>query len=71
MGLGVRHGGVGFGLDRLGDVKDEADAQVELSQDGAQLRDQVELHDLAQQGVVSRGVSPELEGGREEDVESV
>lgn len=53
MGLVLRFGADGFGLGGLRDVKDEADAQVELSQDGAQLRDQVELHDLAQQGVVS------------------
>lgn len=64
--LGLRQG-VGFGLGRLRDVKDDADAQVELSQDGAQLRDQVELHDLAQQRVVSGGVSPELQGGGREE----
>lgn len=36
-----------FGLWQLCDVKHLSDAQVELSQDGPQLGDQVELHDLA------------------------
>lgn len=42
-----------FGLWQLRDVKHLSDAQVELSQDGPQLGDKVELHDLAQQRVVS------------------
>lgn len=45
---------------RVSDVEHEPDAQEELPQDGSQLRDQVELHDLAQQRVVTGCVGLEL-----------
>lgn len=44
-----------------GDLEDGADAQEEASEDGPQLRDQVELHHLTQVGVVAGGVGLELE----------
>ncbi len=44
-------------------MKHEADAQVELSQNGPELGDQVELHDLTQQRVVSGRMSLELKVG--------
>lgn len=50
-----------LGLGQLCDVKHEADAQVELSQDSPELGDQVKLHDLAQQRVVPGRVGLELE----------
>lgn len=55
--------GLWSGLGQLCDVEDQADPQVELSEDGAQLRDEVELHDLTQQGVVPGRMGLELEGG--------
>lgn len=45
---------------QLCDVKHEADAQEELFENGPQLGDQVELHDLTQQVVVSGRVHLEL-----------
>lgn len=45
---------------RVSDVEHEADAQKELPQDGSQLRDQVELHDLTQQRVVTGCMGLEL-----------
>ncbi len=57
---------VWFGLRQLCDVKDEADAQVELSQNSPQLRDQVKLHDLAQQRVIPGRMSLELKMERGE-----
>lgn len=42
------------------DVKHEADAQVELSEDRPQLGDQVELHDLTQKRVVPGRMHLEL-----------
>ena len=58
-----------FGLRQLCDVKHEADAQVELSQDGPELGDQVKLHDLTQQRVVPGCMSLELRAkeGRDRD----
>ena len=58
-----------FGLRQLCNAKHEADAQVELSQDGPELRDQVELHDLAQQRVVPGCMGLELRAaeGRDRD----
>lgn len=42
-------------------MEDGADAQEEAPEDGPQLRDQVELHHLAQVGVVAGGVGLELQ----------
>lgn len=44
----------------MSDVEHEPDAQEELPQDGSQLGDQVELHDVTQQRVVTGGVGLEL-----------
>lgn len=56
---------VRFGLWQLRDVKHCADAQVKLSQNSPQLGYEVQLHDLAQQRVVSGCMRLELEvGGR-------
>lgn len=44
----------------MSNVEHEPDAQEELPQHGSQLRDQVELHDLAQQWVVTGGMGLEL-----------
>lgn len=54
-----------FDLWQLCDVKDLADAQVELSQHGPQLGDKVELHDLTQQRVVSGSMGLKLRVGEE------
>lgn len=45
----------------LGDLEHQSDAQEELAQDGPQLRDQVKLHDLTKQRVVSGRVGLELQ----------
>lgn len=45
----------------LGDLEHQSDAQEELAQDGPQLRDQVKLHDLTKQRVVSGSVGLELQ----------
>lgn len=45
---------------RASDVEHKPDSQKELPQHGSQLRDQVELHDLTQQWVVTGGVGLEL-----------
>ena len=50
----------GLRLRQLCDVKDEADAQVELPQNSSELRDQIKLHDLTQERVVSGCMSLEL-----------
>ena len=42
-----------MGLRQLSDVENDADSQIELPEDGPQLWDQIELHDLTQQGVIS------------------
>lgn len=55
--------GVRLWLRQLCNVKDEADAQVELPENGPQFRDQVKLHDLTQEGVVSGCMSLELSRG--------
>lgn len=47
---------------RAADVEEQADAQEEPPQHGAQLGDQVELHDLTQVRVIGGGVCPELAG---------
>lgn len=57
---GERFLGFVLRFQRARDVEHEPDAQEELSQHGSQLRDQVELHDLAQQRVVTGGVGLEL-----------
>lgn len=54
---------VRLGPGQLRDVKDDADAQVELPQNGSQLGDQVELHDLTQERVVPGCVGLELKRG--------
>lgn len=56
---------VRFSLWQLCDVKHCADAQVKLSQNSPQLGDKVELHDLAQHGVVSGCMGLKLEEGEE------
>lgn len=43
-----------------GDVEDRADAQKEATEDGAQFRDEIELHHLAQVRIVTWGVRSEL-----------
>ncbi|KAI4790166.1 hypothetical protein KUCAC02_034803 [Chaenocephalus aceratus] len=40
-----------MGLRQLSDVENDADSQIELPEDGPQLWDQIELHDLTQQGM--------------------
>lgn len=56
---------VRFGFWQLCDVKHCADAQVKLSQNSPQLGDEVKLHDLAQQRVVSGCVGLKLGVGEE------
>lgn len=56
---------VRFGLWQLCDMKHYADAQVKLSQNSPQLGDKVELHDLAQQRVVSGCMGLKLEVGEQ------
>lgn len=51
-----------MGLRQLGDVENDADSQIELPEDGPQLWDQIELHDLTQQGVISGRMGFKLRG---------
>lgn len=51
---------VWFRLRQLCNVKDDADPQVKLTENSPELGDQIELHDLTQQRVVSRCMSSEL-----------
>lgn len=54
-----------IGFQTLGDLEHQSDAQEELAQDGPQLRDQVKLHDLTKQRVVSGHVGLELKREQE------